>query len=121
MPEGHDPNTARSFSTFLPLVENGQLHGDLSQELCNLVAELHTAARENAGKAKGKLALTLNFKLEDGVVEVTGDYTATLPKKTRGRSIFWATPDNHLTQQNPRQRDMFRDVTAGDAGQVRTV
>jgi hypothetical protein len=121
MPEGHDPNTARSFSTFLPLVENGQLHGDLSQELRNLVAELHTAARENAGKAKGKIALTLSFKLEDGIVEVSGDYSVNLPKKARGRSIFWATPDNHLTQQNPCQRDMFRDVTAGDAGQVRTV
>jgi hypothetical protein len=121
MPEGNDPNTARSFAAFLPLVENGQLHGDLSEELRDLVAELHNAAQENSGKAKGKLALTLSFKLEDGIVEVTGDYSVALPKKTRGRSIFWATPDNYLTQQNPRQRDMFPDVTAADVGQVRTV
>ncbi len=112
---------ARSFSTFLPMVENGQLHGDLSEALREIVAELNDAARERAGKAAAKLSLKLSFKLEDGVIEVSGDYDLTLPKKARGRSIFWATPENNLTQQNPRQGSLFRDVTAGDAGQVRTV
>jgi hypothetical protein len=116
-----DSNSARSFSTFLPLVENGQLHGDLSAELRDIVAALHDAAAERAGKAKAKLTLKLEFKLEDGVVTVSGDYDVALPKKARGRSIFWATPENYLTQQNPRQGSLFRDVTSGDAALTRTL
>lgn len=119
MPE--DPNAARSFSTFLPMVENGQLHGDLSEALRDLVAEISDAAAEGGGKAKGEISLTLSFSLDGGMFEVTGKYAVKKPRQVRGRSIFWATPENWLTQSNPRQRDMFRDVTSGDAGQVRTV
>jgi hypothetical protein len=35
-----------------------------------------------------------------------------MPKNTGSKSVYWATAGNNLTQSNPKQRDMFRDVTA---------
>ena len=75
------------------------------------VAALHEAA-SRTGKAKGSLSLEIAFELRDGVIEVVADFKAKAPKLARGRSIFWATPDNNLTKRNPRQPDLpFRDVS----------
>lgn len=69
----------------------------------------------------GTLTISIGFKLADGIVEVTGDFKTALPKARRGRSVFWATPDNNLTRRNPRQFDLpLRDAaSAGSA--VRTI
>lgn len=116
------PDVARNFAAFLALVEEGRLHGDLSDGLVELIAALQEAAREGNGKAGGKLVLSLSFKLEGAVIEVNGDCKFDLPKTPRARSIFWATPENNLTRQNPRQGSLFRDVTGPAApGEVRSV
>jgi hypothetical protein len=117
------PDIARTFAAFLAMVEDGRLAADLSDGLSELVGELHNAAREGNGKAKGQITIALGFKLEGGVIEVAGDCKIAKPKAPRSRSIFWATPENNLTRQNPRQGNLFpRDVTGpAAAGEVRTV
>lgn len=99
----------RSFSAFIGRVEEGQLHADLSRAIEEIVAGLNGTAIAG-GKPKAKLALSFDFKLTGGVLEVECDYKLTLPKAERQRSIFWSTPDNHLSLANPRQPDFFRDV-----------
>lgn len=107
-----DPSTTRSFAQFLASLEDGRLHGDLSDGMRELVEKLHDAAINAGGIAKGKLAVTLDFVLKGGVVEVTAEYSLKAPKLARGRSIFWATPENNLTRRNPHQPDLpFRDVS----------
>lgn len=102
----------RSFGQFLAEAENGQLHTDLSTALQDLVAALSDAAANTGGKPRGKLTLTLDFRIDGGVVEVNAEHKITRPKQVRARSIFWATPENHLTRLNPRQRELpLRDVT----------
>jgi hypothetical protein len=116
------PGVARNFSSFLVMVEEGRLHGDLTEGLRDLVAKIHDAAREGAGKAEGAVKLSLKLKLAGGVIEVIGDCKFDTPKAPRSRSIFWATPENNLTAQNPRQGNLFRDVTGPAApGDVRSV
>jgi hypothetical protein len=103
--------TVRSFSAFLGVLEDGAFHADLTRHLQEAVAEMQNAVLDRGGKPRAKLRLDLNLKLEAGIVEVTGDFKVTLPKAERGRTVFWATPENNLSRSNPRQADMFRDVS----------
>jgi hypothetical protein len=111
----------RSFGTFIAEVEDGELHADLSRALQSLIAELHESRAVGQARATGKLSVTFDFVLADGVVEVRADIASKTPKRPRGRSIFWATPENNLSRRNPRQPDLpFRDVNAAP-GPARTV
>jgi hypothetical protein len=114
-------DTIRSFATFIADVEDGELHADLSRALQSLVAELHDARHVGQSQANGKLTVTFDFALADGVVEVRADIATKTPKRTRGRSNFWVTPENNLSRRNPRQPDLpFRDVNEA-ASALRTV
>ncbi|QEX18528.1 hypothetical protein FRZ44_38350 [Hypericibacter terrae] len=110
----------RSFNAFVGSLEDGKFHAELTQQLEEAVRELHDAAIERGGKAKAKIALTIDLKLDGGIVETAAEYKVTLPKAERGRTIFWETPEGHLSRANPKQTDMFRDVTGGSDA-VRTV
>lgn len=105
----------RSFAQFIQTVEDGTLHADLTEALKELNAEMNNHAQDHGGaKCAGKLTLTLDFKLDHGVFEIASDFTTKLPKQKRMKSIFWSTPENFFTPQNPRQMTMFggpvRDV-----------
>ncbi len=111
----------RSVGTFIAEVEDGELHADLTRALQSLIAELHEGRAAGVSRAAGKLAVTFDFVLADGVVEVRADIASKTPKRPRGRSIFWVTPENNLSRRNPRQPDLpFRDVNAS-VGAPRTV
>lgn len=99
-----EPNIVRSFSQFVGEAEDGQLQTDLTSEMQDLVAALSNAAAERGGKPKGKLTLTVEMKLVDGAFEVLTDIKIAAPKVARARSIFFATPDNNLTREHPRQQ-----------------
>lgn len=103
----------RNFGQFLASLEDGRFNRDVSDAQRELIQALNNLP---GGKGKGTIALTLNFSLDGGVVEVTTDYKVKAPKLARGRSVFWATPENNLTQRNPAQIEMpFRDVTVPSA------
>lgn len=110
----------RNFNQFLGSIEDGGFHKELSDQLEKMLQEIHDAALDRGGKAKAKLALTVDLRLEGGIVETVADYKVTLPKAERGRTVFWITPENHLSRSNPKQQDMFRDVT-GRAEETRSV
>jgi hypothetical protein len=106
-------DTVRSFGTFIAEVEDGELHADLSRQLQVLIAELHEGRAVGQARVVGRLTVSFDFVLADGMVEVRADIVSKTPKRPRGRSIFWATPENNLTRRNPRQPDLpFRDVNS---------
>lgn len=94
----------QNFSAVLSAAEEGQLQTDLSDELRNIVAELHNLAVSNGGKPKGELTLKLTLQLDGGSFNVDATIATKLPKRQRIRSVMWATPDNNLTRANPRQQ-----------------
>jgi hypothetical protein len=111
----------RSFSTLLTDLEDGALHAELSDQIKDIVAKLHDTAAEQGGKPSAILTIKMGFKLDSGVIEVAADVKATLPKRSRRKSIMYATPDNNLTRRNPRQQELpLRDVNAS-AGVARAV
>jgi hypothetical protein len=107
---------ARTFGQFLAEHEDGRFHASLTKQWEDFLAELHEAASLRGGEAKGKMTLAFEFSLDGGLVEVSADVATKTPKLKRGKSVFWLTPENHLSRQNPNQPELpLRDVTASAA------
>lgn len=105
---------ARTFGTLLGEVEDGRLHAELTDKLRDLVASLSEIP---GGKGSGSLSVTLTLKMDQGIVEIVPEVKLKTPKAARGRSLFWATPENNLTRNNPNQPDLpFRDVSVPRVG-----
>lgn len=94
----------RGFGVLLSQIDDGELHTELSETSQKLVAELADYANRYRREGKGKIVLTLNFAaLSNGTVAVSGDVKTTTPKAKRAGSVFWRTPGNNLSVENPRQ------------------
>lgn len=96
-----------SFVKFLQEHRSGSTHDEISDKIRDLVA-----AVTDEGKA-GKLTITVSIKpigKSDGM-EVGVEVKSSPPKPTAGVSIFFASPDNALVRQDPRQQTMeLREV-----------
>lgn len=95
-------SNSRPFMDFLREHRSGATHEDLSDRLQELVAAV---SEENKG---GKLVLTITVKpmgKGDGL-EVGADIKLAPPLPVPGTSIFFASVDNNLVRQDPRQQAM---------------
>jgi len=87
------------FIKFMQEHRSGATSEDISDKIRELVA-----AVTDEGKG-GKITITLSIKpmgKGDGL-EVSVETKASLPKPTPGVSIFFASPENALVRQDPRQ------------------
>lgn len=107
--------SARPFMDFLREHRNGVTHDELSDALQELVA-----AVAEEGKS-GSMTFTINIKpmgKSDGL-EVSAEVKVKPPKTTPGVSIFFASPDNNLVRQDPRQQSMeLREVGPASAARA---
>lgn len=107
---------ARSFSSFISLLEDGQLNSELSDALKELNAELNNYAQSyGSRRVKGKIKLELDFTLEQGMFDISAKFDVKTPEAPRNKTVLWSTPGNNFTPQNPRQMDLLapvRDVTS---------
>lgn len=122
----------RSFAVFLQHFDGGTLHAELSEELRELNKYLYEQAVNAGGHAKGKLSLSFEIAFDSGgVASIKPEITIKKPKVVRTRQIYWTTPGNNLTPENPRQQRLpliavtnnqqpARDVSS-DTREVRTV
>jgi len=86
-------------------LRNGRTHDELSDQLNELV-EAVIATRK-----KGTITLTINVqpatKAHDGSALLLSDEIKLVkPKFDRGASIFYATPENNLQREDPKQRKL---------------
>ena len=106
--------SSRPFYDFLREHRSGVTHDNLSDALQELVASV---IEENKS---GKLTLTISVKpmgKQDGL-EVSAEIKIAPPKPAAGVSIFFATPENNLVRQDPRQQSMeLREITPATAHQ----
>lgn len=131
MPDPHGnnptgPNIVKSMTMnqHLDSLNRGEFSNELSAALREIVGDIENAAAENGGKAKGAITITLGFKLDKGIYELSGDLKVKAPEKRRAITHAWATPDNCLTPQNPNQIDMFergQPRIVGGNNEIRTV
>lgn len=105
--DGHPLPTMNNFSQFLQSLEDGDIHRELSELLPKIAAELTNHMIEFGGKPKGKLSLSVDFKLDGGVFEITAKLDHTLPKPPRGKTVLWTDGKNRFTAANPKQMQMF--------------
>lgn len=127
MKHEHPEEGPRGFAVVLQQVDEGSLHGELSETLQKVTRELAEYADKFTTVAKGAITLTLGFAVDpNGTVTVEGDIKTKLPKARRARSLFWLTKGHNLSAENPRQtklplrevpsnRDKAREVAEGSA------
>ncbi len=102
----------KSFGTLMQSLEEGQLHADLTEQITTITKALQNHVINHGGAPKAKLDVKLKFELKGGVVQVSATTDTTLPVAPRSQSILWPDDQGNLCNQNPRQRDMFKDVNA---------
>lgn len=95
----------RSFNVLIGDLENGRFAGEASDKLRELVAAIEEADA-NGQKASGTITMKVSIKKDRGLLEVSVDLVAKLPKVVRQKSVFWATPENNLSRQNPAQHEL---------------
>ena len=85
----------------------GITHQEISDSLRDMVAAVTDAQKG------GKIVITFGISpmgKGDGL-EVTIETKITMPKEKPGRSVFYATPENNLVREDPRQQNMeLREV-----------
>ena len=97
-----------TFGQFLQSLEDGQLHGELSDQLRTIAEGLCNYQMEHGGSPKGSLSLTINFVLDRGVFEIAAKVATKLPDAPRSKSVLWVTPGNVFTPANPKQMQLFK-------------
>ena len=104
--------------TFISTIESlrfGTLGEELTDKMRDLVATCATTGRS------GTLTLILALKPgKGGQIEVFDEVKLKLPKEEKGSSLMFATPDNNLQREDPRQLQLegLRTVDMG-TGELR--
>lgn len=88
----------RTFTSTIESLRFGTLGEELTDKMRDLVATCATTGRA------GTLTLTLALKPgKGGQIEVFDEVKLKLPKEEKGSSLMFATPDNNLQREDPRQ------------------
>ena len=100
--------------SFLNLMQTHR-RGEIPSEADAAMTAILTALREHGGK--GKLTLTLNFKLgKSGQVEITPDLKSEKPRRAMSTGLFFATDDGELSRRDPAQPDWVDDIADRRSG-----
>jgi hypothetical protein len=92
----------KPFNSVLAQLEGGMLHEELSDKIHDLNAALSEFAAQR-GQAKGSLTLRLDMTMKNGIVVIKGEVVTKTPKLDREETIFWLSPGNNLSVENPKQ------------------
>jgi hypothetical protein len=104
----------RSFSRLLDQVHDGELAAELGEKTQDLISVLTQYSDRYQREGKGSLTLVLSFKaLGNGSIVLAGEIKTKTPTMPKAPSVFWRTPGNNLTLDNPRQQKLaLREVPA---------
>ena len=106
----------KPFTDFLKQVDFGNVEQEATDALQDIVH-----ASTQTGKA-GELTLKIKIKPigTTGQVELEADVKAKVPQPTRGKTLMFATPDNNLQRENPRQTTLEGLRTADQEAAAQT-
>lgn len=108
----------KPFNDTIVSLRYGTLHDELTEALNKLTDDVTRTGKVGA--------LTLSIKLKptnnSGQIEVIDDLKITTPKETKGTTIMFATPENNLTREDPKQLSLegLRSVDM-ETGELRRV
>jgi hypothetical protein len=99
----------------LDTMEDGQFRVTLDESVEDLIKGLRKHQNNAGGKAKGQLSMTISAVFDGKHVMLKGEVAVKLPKPIRGESLYYATKDNGLTREDPRQHSLpLQDATKQD-------
>lgn len=107
----------RTYASTIEALRFGTLGTELTDKLRDLIATCATTGRA------GAITLTLALKPgKGGQIEVFDDVKVKFPKEEKGSTLMFASPDNNLVREDPRQLqlDGLRTVDK-DTGELRTL
>ena len=88
----------KPFADVLGEIENGQLHGELTEAVYNIIAAVMETRKQ------GKLKLTLTFSpTGKGTVNVDANFDANEPEHDRPSTTFFVGKDYSLQRNDPDQ------------------
>jgi hypothetical protein len=108
-------------SDVLRMLEDGQFNADVSEAMRGLAAALEAHAHNNKGQAKGRLSLTFDFHLANGVLVITPNHTVKKPVQKRIGTALFVGEDGSLGRNPPGQRPMFGAQAPRDPYEAREV
>lgn len=106
----------RPFIDTLRQIERGHFLNDLSEAQHEVVQGIQDHRK------KGEITIKLIYLPEaDGQLSIEASVTAKAPSKTRGRTIFFMTPEANLDINDPRQVDIsdFQEVPESNVSRFR--
>lgn len=106
-PKPTPPEVAKSFSSFLQTIGQGELHHRLTEALQELNAAMNQHVQDFGGSPKGKIVLTIDFQLKKGVFDILGNFSTKKPKWPGTGTVMWSTQGNNFTTEHPSQINMF--------------
>lgn len=106
--------------TIIGILERGEASQQLGEEIRRTLAALYEAAGPK-GKAKGSVAMTLNFEVMGASCSIEASIASKTPKQKRASTMLFVNAEGALLQEHPSQINLFpQDVAerrnAGVAG-----
>lgn len=109
----------RSATTIIGLLGDGELAAELDAELTGTLAALHEhCGGRKKSKAKGRVTLTIDLVVEDGMVTISPDIATKKPKKLRADTTFWVDAEGSISTEHPSQIRMNFGDRARDGAAV---
>lgn len=98
-------------------------YGTLHDELTDALNELTEAVTRTNKVGEMTLHIKLKPTNNSGQIEVIDDVKLKLPKENKGSTLMFATPENNLQREDPRQMAIegLRAVDTAPGGELRKV
>lgn len=90
------PRSGRNVASIIALLENGDFNAEMGEDMRELVQVMETHANTNKGTAKGKITITLDVMLANGIFVITGGHTVKKPVAKRLGTPLFAREDGAL-------------------------
>jgi hypothetical protein len=90
------PRQARDVAGVIAMLEEGQFNADVSEAMRKLVIAMEAHAHNNKGNAKGKVTVTLDLHLANGIFVITGSHAVKEPVLKRLGTALFAREDGGL-------------------------
>lgn len=108
-----------TFDKTLRELRNGECLADASAAFTELVKNVRLTGKKGAFTLK--LTITPTVKGDSAVITVEDDVKVTPPKEEKKQSVFFATEDNVLQRNDPRQRDLPLVVVTNTVPELKQV
>lgn len=90
------PRQSRDVAGVIAMLEDGDFNLEASEDMRELVQFMEGHAHNNKGSAKGKVTITLDLHLANGIFVITGQHAVKRPVAKRVGTALFARDDGGL-------------------------